>query len=85
MYSFNSQVASYIRNGDIQATWALFCHMHSSCCDLNAYTFTRVLSACAALPDTKHGKQVHGLMIKTGVDAGTVAKTALINLYLKCG
>ncbi|XWS18321.1 hypothetical protein CRYUN_Cryun32bG0034100 [Craigia yunnanensis] len=59
--------------------------MHSSCCDLNAYTFTRVLSACAALPDTKYGKQVHGLMIKTGVDAGTVAKTVLMNLYSKYG
>ncbi|XP_022720517.1 pentatricopeptide repeat-containing protein At5g66500, mitochondrial [Durio zibethinus] len=85
IYSFNGQLVSYFRNGDIQATWALFCHMHFSCCDLNAYTFTPVLSACSALPGTKHGKQVHGLMVKTGVDAGTVAKTALMNLYSKYG
>ncbi|MBA0865305.1 hypothetical protein Goshw_011001 [Gossypium schwendimanii] len=81
--SFNVQLASYVRSGNVQATWALFCHMHFSFCDLNAYTFTPVLSACSALPGTKYGKQVHGLMIKTGVDAGTVAKTALMNLYSK--
>ncbi|KAE8707519.1 hypothetical protein F3Y22_tig00110383pilonHSYRG00107 [Hibiscus syriacus] len=54
-------------------------------CDLDAYTFTPVLSACSALPGTEHGKQVHGLMIKTGVDAGTISKTALMNLYSKYG
>ena len=85
IYSFNSQLASYVRNGDIQATWALFRHMYFSCCDLDAYTFTPVLTACSALPGTKHGKQVHGLMIKTGVDVGTVSKTALMNLYSKYG
>ncbi|XVE51268.1 hypothetical protein DITRI_Ditri02bG0026400 [Diplodiscus trichospermus] len=85
IYSLNSQLAWYVRNGDIQATWTLFCHMHFSCCDLDAYTFTPVLSACSALPGTKHGKQVHGLMIKTGADAGTVAKTALMNMYSKHG
>ncbi|EOY09720.1 Tetratricopeptide repeat-like superfamily protein, putative [Theobroma cacao] len=85
IYSLNSQLGSYVRNGNIQATWTLFCHMHLSCCDLNAYSFSSVLSACSSLPGTKHGKQVHGLMIKTGVDAGTVAKTALMNLYSKYG
>ncbi|KAK8989163.1 hypothetical protein V6N11_030529 [Hibiscus sabdariffa] len=83
--SLNAQLASYVRSGNVRATWTLFCRMHLSCCDLNAYTFTPVLSACSALPGTEHGKQVHGLMIKTGVDAGTIAKTALMNLYSKYG
>ncbi|KAK8580695.1 hypothetical protein V6N12_070951 [Hibiscus sabdariffa] len=83
--SLNVQLASYVRSGNVQATWTLFCRMHFSCCDLNAYTFTPVLSACSALPGTEHGKQVHGLMIKTGVDAGTIAKTALMNMYSKYG
>ncbi|OMO49680.1 hypothetical protein COLO4_38453 [Corchorus olitorius] len=84
-YPLNSQLAFYARNGNFEATWALFCRMHFSCCHLDAYSFTPVLSACCALPGTKCGKLVHGLMIKTGVDAGTVTKTALMNLYSKYG
>ncbi|XP_015576257.2 pentatricopeptide repeat-containing protein At5g66500, mitochondrial [Ricinus communis] len=85
LYSLNSQLASFSRLGDFLATWALFYRMHCACLDLDAYTFTPVLSACSALPGAERGKQVHALMIKAGTDLGPIAKTALIDMYSKYG
>ena len=60
--------------------------MHCTRSDLNAYTFTPVLGACSALSSAiERGKLVHGLMIKTGTDMGTVTKTALMDIYSKNG
>ncbi|XP_031255115.1 pentatricopeptide repeat-containing protein At5g66500, mitochondrial-like [Pistacia vera] len=83
--SLNSQLASYVRTNNFLSTWTLFCHMHCACLNLDAYTFTPVLGACSSLPGPERGKQVHGLMIKTGSDTGTVSKTALMDMYSKFG
>ncbi|CDP01992.1 unnamed protein product [Coffea canephora] len=83
--SLNSLLNSHARNGEAVATWDLFLKMHCTRTDLNSYTFTPVLTACATLLDPKRGHQVHALMIKLGVDCEIVAKTALIDLYSKYG
>ncbi|XP_050128045.1 pentatricopeptide repeat-containing protein At5g66500, mitochondrial [Malus sylvestris] len=85
IYSLNSLLASYTRNGQFSSTWALFCRVHRTKSDLNAYTFTPVLGACRALPRPERGRQVHCLMIKTGSESGTVAKTAVMDMYSKYG
>ncbi|XP_020540927.1 pentatricopeptide repeat-containing protein At5g66500, mitochondrial [Jatropha curcas] len=85
LYSLNSQLASFTRNGNFLATWSLFCDMHSACLEFDPHTFTPLLSACSALLDPKRGKQVHALMIKNGIDLGTVTKTAVVNMYSKYG
>ncbi|XP_050291296.1 pentatricopeptide repeat-containing protein At5g66500, mitochondrial [Quercus robur] len=86
LYSLNSLLVSYIRNDDAPAAWTLFRDMHCTRSDLNAYTFTPVLGACSALSSAiERGKLVHGLMIKTGTDVGTVTKTALMDIYSKNG
>ncbi|KDP21749.1 hypothetical protein JCGZ_03379 [Jatropha curcas] len=59
--------------------------MHSACLEFDPHTFTPLLSACSALLDPKRGKQVHALMIKNGIDLGTVTKTAVVNMYSKYG
>lgn len=83
--SLNSQLASYVRRRDYPATWALFHSLHMLRRDLDSHTFTPVLGACSALSCDKHGRQVHGLMIKTGSDTSTVTQTALIDMYSKQG
>ncbi|XP_021907830.1 pentatricopeptide repeat-containing protein At5g66500, mitochondrial [Carica papaya] len=85
IHSLNSQLASYVRNGNVISAWALFRRMNSACSALNAHSFTPVLGACSVLPGPERGKQVHGLMIKTGADTGTVSKTALMDMYSKYG
>ncbi|KAI4327631.1 hypothetical protein L6164_020068 [Bauhinia variegata] len=85
LHTLNSRVASHFRHGDAISAWALFRRMHCARSDIDAYTFTPVLGACSMLPNPQRGKQVHGLMIKTGTDSGTVTKTALMDMYSKYG
>ncbi|KAI6692308.1 hypothetical protein NL676_020018 [Syzygium grande] len=83
--SVNSLLASRVRCGDAAGAWDLFLRLSSSRTDLDAYTFTPVLRACSALPHPQRGRLVHGLMIKTGADSGTISKTALVDVYSKYG
>ncbi|KAH0971214.1 hypothetical protein GBA52_023370 [Prunus armeniaca] len=85
IYSLNALLASYNRYGQFSTAWVLFSCIHRAKSDLNAYTFTPVLGACRALPRPERGRQVHGLMIKTGAESGTVAKTAVMDMYSKYG
>ncbi|XP_059458211.1 pentatricopeptide repeat-containing protein At5g66500, mitochondrial [Corylus avellana] len=85
LYSLNSLLASYVRDDNALAAWALFRRMHCTRSDLDAYTFTPMLGACSKLPGHERGKQVHALMIKRGSDSGAVSKTALMDMYSKYG
>lgn len=81
----NCVLNQYIRNGDAFSTWNIFHQMHSNCTELNSYTFTPVLRACSALLNPTRGLQVHALMIKLGLDSEIITKTALIDMYSRCG
>ncbi|XP_047311216.1 pentatricopeptide repeat-containing protein At5g19020, mitochondrial [Impatiens glandulifera] len=43
------------------------------------------LKSCTALSSIAHGKQIHGLVIKFGLDFNTFIQNSLINMYAKCG
>lgn len=81
--SLNSLLVSHLRNRDPLSTWNLFGQMHRANCHLSTYTFTPVLGACSALENFCQGPQVHGLMMKLGLDSGPIIKTALIDMYSK--
>ncbi|KAJ0713971.1 putative tetratricopeptide-like helical domain superfamily [Helianthus annuus] len=48
-------------------------------------TLASVVSACASLGWLKHGKWVHGYMLRNGIECDVVVKTALVDMYGKCG
>ncbi|KAK7303480.1 hypothetical protein RJT34_14387 [Clitoria ternatea] len=81
----NSLITSYVHRGDPVSAWTLFHSLRCVRSDVDAYTFTAVLRACSLLLASELGKQVHAQMVKTGADSGTVSKTALVDLYSKCG
>lgn len=85
--SLNALLSTYARSGDANAAWELFCHMHRTGYHLNGYTFTPVLSACAAITIVERGRQVHNLVAKSNSisNSETVVGTALVDMYSKCG
>ncbi|GAB4840535.1 hypothetical protein Ancab_021304 [Ancistrocladus abbreviatus] len=85
LYTLNSLLASYLWDNNLIASWALFQRIHCTRTDLDSYTFTPVLAACSALPNSKRGMQVHALMIKFGSETETVTRTALMDMYSKYG
>ncbi|EEF42176.1 pentatricopeptide repeat-containing protein, putative [Ricinus communis] len=49
------------------------------------FTFAGVLAACAGLASIRHGKQIHGHLIRTRQYQDVGVSNALVNMYAKCG
>ncbi|KAL2253824.1 UNVERIFIED_CONTAM: Pentatricopeptide repeat-containing protein, chloroplastic [Sesamum indicum] len=52
---------------------------------LDEFVFSITLKACAALDDRKMGEQVHGLIVKLGLENEVSVGTPLVDFYVKCG
>lgn len=51
----------------------------------NSYTFPFLLKSCTRLPTADAGKQVHGQVLKSGLDDDVYVHTSLINMYAQHG
>ncbi|XP_021714304.1 pentatricopeptide repeat-containing protein At4g39952, mitochondrial-like [Chenopodium quinoa] len=49
------------------------------------YTFPYVIKACSVLSYEKFGKEIHGIVIRTGYDRNVVVQTAFVDFYSKIG
>ncbi|XP_077210553.1 pentatricopeptide repeat (PPR) superfamily protein [Tasmannia lanceolata] len=48
-------------------------------------SITSLLPACSALSDLRHGKEIHGHIVRTVKDGDEFVSTALTDMYMKCG
>ncbi|GJZ69978.1 pentatricopeptide repeat-containing protein [Tanacetum coccineum] len=48
-------------------------------------TLASVVSACASLGWLDYGKWVHGYVLRNGIECDVVIKTAMVDMYGKCG
>ncbi|PON65350.1 Mitogen-activated protein kinase kinase kinase [Trema orientale] len=51
----------------------------------NQFTFPSVLKACARTGSVEMGKQVHGLVLKYGLDEDVFVLSNLVRMYVMCG
>lgn len=51
----------------------------------NSYTFPFLLKSCAKFGEAQEGKQIHGHVLKLGLDSDAFVHTSLINMYAKNG
>lgn len=51
----------------------------------NSYTFPFLLKSCAKFGAAQEGKQIHGHVLKLGLDSDAFVHTSLINMYAKNG
>lgn len=52
---------------------------------LNDFTYASALASCALLASIRHGKQIHGHLIRAKLDRDVGLDNALLNMYAKCG
>ncbi|XP_057433791.1 pentatricopeptide repeat-containing protein At5g66500, mitochondrial [Lotus japonicus] len=81
----NSLITSHVRRGDPFSAWSLFRSLRRLRSDIDAHTFTPLLRPSPLLLVPQLGKHLHAQMVRTGADSGTVAKTALLNMYSRYG
>ncbi|XAR56260.1 hypothetical protein NMG60_11036669 [Bertholletia excelsa] len=48
-------------------------------------TISSLLPACASIIDSRHGKEIHGYSVMIGVEDDIYVRSALVDMYAKCG
>lgn len=85
-FSWNAVISGYVSHDRPQEALELFRMMqtHDSS-NSNKFTLSSALAASAAIPCLRLGKEIHGYLIRTGLNSDEVVWSALLDLYGKCG
>ncbi|KAA8530214.1 hypothetical protein F0562_004923 [Nyssa sinensis] len=83
--SWNTMVAGYLENEQFDKVFEVFNEMLLSGETPNKSTFSSVLCACASLASLEKGKNLHGKVIKLGIQYDIFVGTALTDMYAKSG
>ncbi|XP_050383826.1 pentatricopeptide repeat-containing protein At2g22070 [Argentina anserina] len=84
--SWNSMIAGYNHHGfDMEAVSVFLSMLKDSFPKPDKFTLASILSACANLEKLELGKQVHGLIVRAGLETSEAVVNALISMYAKSG
>ncbi|KAK8561040.1 hypothetical protein V6N13_026470 [Hibiscus sabdariffa] len=86
--TWNSMITGFVQGGRGKEALQLFHEMQNSSNDNvkpDKITMTSVLSACAYLGAIDQGEWIHGYLRRSGVECDVVIRTALVDMYGKCG
>ncbi len=82
---WTAMMVSYIRHDKPEEVFKLYKYMQQDSCKPNEVTFSTVLAACADAAAWTTGKQVHMDILNSTTKQNVVVKTALLDMYAKCG
>lgn len=63
----------------------LFCRMRQAFVIPNEFTFASILQATATMGNLDFGMQIHGHIVKFGLDSNVFVSNAIMDVYAKCG
>ncbi|XP_020205250.1 pentatricopeptide repeat-containing protein At3g26540 [Cajanus cajan] len=84
--TWNVIVRRYLDAGDAKEAVFMFSRMFSAAAvrPMN-FTFSNALVACSTVSALPEGMQIHGVVVKLGLQEDNVVSSSLVNLYVKCG
>ncbi|XP_076888846.1 pentatricopeptide repeat-containing protein At4g21300-like [Bidens hawaiensis] len=80
-----AMISGYVLNGMNFNALEIFRFLLDKKMKPNAVTLSSSLPACAGLADIKLGKELHGQILKNGLERLCHVGTAVIDMYAKCG
>eukprot|EP01018_Ginkgo_biloba_P034077 Gb_04446 [translate_table: standard] len=83
--SWSTMIAGYAQSGHANEALTLFYQMQLAGLKPNRVTFLSALLACAEFGALQQGKDIHDYIIKNGFDTDVSVRTALVDMYAKCG
>ncbi|CAA0368181.1 unnamed protein product [Arabidopsis thaliana] len=83
--SWTALIAGYVRQGSGTQALDLFRKMIALRVKPEQFTFSSCLCASASISSLRHGKQIHGYMIRTNVRPNAIVISSLIDMYSKSG
>ncbi|KAL6884511.1 hypothetical protein ACP4OV_010447 [Aristida adscensionis] len=83
--TWSAIITGYAQNGEADTAARMFLQMHAAGFLPTEFTFVGVLNACSDMGALEVAKQAHGLMVKLGFEMQVYVKSALVDMYAKCG
>ncbi|XP_068656428.1 pentatricopeptide repeat-containing protein At4g21300 [Aristolochia californica] len=84
LVTWNCMISGCVQNGFNEEALDLFNNMLSAGVKPDSITFASFLPSVCETIGWKQGKEVHGYIIRNGVNLDVFLKSALIDLYFKC-
>lgn len=81
---WTSIISGFTQNLRIAEAVAALHEMELSGIVPNGFTYSSLLKSCSAISSLELGKQIHSRLIKSGLKDDTSAKSALVDMYMKC-
>lgn len=81
--SWNALLTTYATRGQSEQAVKFFSEIQWEITP-SKFTFGILLTACANISAIQQGKQIHGFMIRNGIEIDIVIKGALVDMYSKC-
>lgn len=85
LVAWNSMIAGYGLKGDSKSCIELLKRMNNEGTKPSLTTLTSILMACSRSSQVRHGKFIHGYIIRNRVETDTFINISLIDFYFKCG
>lgn len=82
--SWNTMIGGYSLKGDTQSCLQLFSRMNRERIRPTSTTISNLLIACSRTSDLRHGKIIHGCLIRSCISFDVFIGSTLIDLYFKC-
>ncbi|XP_052179492.1 pentatricopeptide repeat-containing protein At1g74600, chloroplastic [Diospyros lotus] len=83
--SWTAMISGFVRKGDSISALQFFKQMVKMKEEINSYTVTSILTACADPAMVKEAIQIHGWIFKTEFYFDSTVKASLMNMYSKIG
>ncbi|KAG1367629.1 putative Katanin p60 ATPase-containing subunit A1 [Cocos nucifera] len=83
--SWNSILTGFSQNGSSEEALKFFGRMRSASLKIDHYAFSAALRSCSDLAVLQLGRQIHGLVLRSGFGSNDFVASSLIYMYSKCG
>ncbi|GAB2231675.1 hypothetical protein Droror1_Dr00010686 [Drosera rotundifolia] len=85
-FSWTAMTSGYVRGERPKEALDVFRLMrHCGNLECNKFTFSSVIAAAAAVMSLRLGREIHGHIVRVGLDSDSVVWSALSDMYGKCG
>ncbi|KAL3813588.1 hypothetical protein ACJIZ3_014856 [Penstemon smallii] len=85
-FSWTAMISGYVKHNNPENALGLFRLMQrNDNFKCNKFTVSSALSASASIQSLSLGKEIHGRIVRTGLDSDAVVWSALLDVYGKCG
>ncbi|XP_028794440.1 pentatricopeptide repeat-containing protein DOT4, chloroplastic-like [Neltuma alba] len=83
--SWTLVIRSYVRIGEFNEGLKLFRRMNWNGLKPDSLSVASILPACGRIASHKHGKEIHGYLLRSGIQLNLKLKNALMDMYVKSG